>query len=171
MKLFAKILVATALGGAMASVYAAPGGLLTSPYNTNHNEMVSQAAGIQQQIYQDYRFTQHLQQIARKEKDVIKLSCVNDKIVEMKPEMNIADRFRTEFQISQNGDERIAFHAIVQAGDTVHRLREAAEQCIGEPLLATDQSNDYTHPLIPDNPNTNPYGNGIEPPVYASPFQ
>src|SRR5262245_25938536 len=43
------------------------------------------------QVRADARHIQHLQQIARKEKDVIKLNCVNDKLVQVKPQMNIAD--------------------------------------------------------------------------------
>ena len=171
MKLLAKIVLATAVGGA---VYAAPGGWL-SPAGPSGGaqaeEMLSRTAVVTQQIQDDYRITKHLQAQARKEKDVIKLTCINDKLVEMKPEMNIVDHARIELQGGRDAAEmRTAFEEVLQAGDTVRRLREAAEACIGKPLIATESSNDFTHPQIPDHPSGDPFGYTLEPPAYASPF-
>ena len=41
---------------------------------------------------------------------------------------------------------------------------------IGKPMLATESSNEYTHPQIPDNPTSDGTGWTVEPPAYASPF-
>ena len=42
---------------------------------------------------------------------------------------------------------------------------------MGQALLSTESSNEYTHPDIPDSPGDNPFGGGwsLEPPAYASP--
>jgi hypothetical protein len=39
---------------------------------------------IQKDIDEDHKHVLHLQALARKEKDVIKLTCINDKLVQMK---------------------------------------------------------------------------------------
>lgn len=180
MKLLAKIALITAATGAGA-ILAAPSGTggfispsgtggVTVSANLSFEEMVSRSNQITKQIHDDYTHVEHLRAIARREKDVIKLNCVNDKLVEMKPQMNIADRVSGELQSSREpGDRRSAFEGVVSAGDSIRRLREAADQCIGEKLLVTESSNEYTHPDIPEQPGG--FVNGeIEPPAYASPF-
>lgn len=166
MNLLAKVALVSALG---AAVFAAPS--LSSPTGpTSSGAMMSQVSEIQQQILGDYRYVQHLQVVARKERDVIKLNCVNDKLVQMKPEMNIADRARSELLVESTGNQRTSFEMVVKAGEQVHLLREGAESCIGQPLLSTESSNTFTHPQIPDDPNGNTFGGQLEPPAYASPF-
>jgi len=119
----------------------------------------------------DARHIQHLQQIARKQKDVIKLNCVNDKLVQVKPQMNIADTQEAELDGAKDADRMTIFEGISQAAENVRRLREEADQCIGEPIAqGSESSNSFTGPQIPDDP-TKGFGGGlIEPPVYASPF-
>lgn len=123
------------------------------------------------QIRADARHIQHLQQVARQEKDVIKLNCVNDKLVQAKPQMNIADSAEAELGSSRERDRMLAFESITQAAENVRRLREEADQCIGEPVTSGgDSSNSFTGPGAIDDP-TRGYGHHpIEPPGYASPF-
>jgi hypothetical protein len=128
------------------------------------------------QIRADARHIQHLQQVARQEKDVIKLNCVNDKLVQAKPEMNIADAKELELDTAGDTERMAAFESISQAADGLRRLREESDQCIGEPITFSggESSNSFTGPHAPDDP-TKGGGGGmigipIEPPAYASPF-
>src|SRR3954471_10578958 len=84
------------------------------------------------QIRADARHIQHLQQVARQEKDVIKLNCVNDKLVQAKPQMNIADAKEQELDAVGEVERMAAFEIILSAADGLRRLREESDQCIGE---------------------------------------
>lgn len=124
------------------------------------------------QIRADARHIQHLQQVARQEKDVIKLNCVNDKLVQAKPEMNIVDAKAAELDSAGDAERMAVFEVIAQAADSLRRLREESDQCIGEPITFSggESSNSFTGPPMPDDP-TKGFGNHpVEPPAYASPF-
>jgi hypothetical protein len=119
----------------------------------------------------DARHVQHLQLIARKEKDVIKLNCVNDKLVQLKPQMNIADTAEAELDSAKDSDRIAIFDGISQAADNVRRLREEADQCIGEPVgTGGESSNSFTGPKEQDDPTRGFGDTNIEPPGYASPY-
>jgi hypothetical protein len=135
-------------------------------------------AELQQRVHQlheqtraDARHVQHLQLIARKEKDVIKLNCVNDKLVQLKPQMNIADSAEAELESAKDSDRVALFDGIAQAADNVRRLREEADQCIGEPVgTGGESSNSFTGPKEQDDPTRGLGDTPIEPPGYASPY-
>jgi hypothetical protein len=119
----------------------------------------------------DARHVQHLQLIARREKDVIKLNCVNDKLVQLKPQMNIADASEAELESAKDSDRVAIFEGISQAADNVRRLREEADQCIGEPVgTGGESSNSFTGPKEQDDPTKGLGDTPIEPPGYASPY-
>ena len=126
------------------------------------------------QIRADARHIQHLQQVARQEKDVIKLNCVNDKLVQAKPQMNIADAKEQELDAAGDTERMAAFETILQAADSLRKLREESDQCIGEPITFSggESSNSFTGPSAPDDPTGGGgFGNHpVEPPAYASPF-
>jgi len=127
---------------------------------------------LHEQMRADTRHVAHLQQIARKAKDVIKLNCVNDKLVQVKPQMNIADAGEAELEASNEANRMAAFETVTQAAESIRRLREEADQCIGEPITqGGDSSNSFTGPDVPDDP-TKGFGGPvvIEAPGYASPF-
>ena len=143
-------------------------------------EMSTRSAGIQSQIQDDYQHVLFTKEQARKQKDVIKLSCVNDKLVQLKAQMNIADSTNEQLQgsLTKNGDDREAlFSQLSQTGASVHLLREEAAACIGEPeLYKQEAAGSFTAPEVPDDPTHPPEnnGNGIEPPEppgYASPYR
>jgi hypothetical protein len=127
---------------------------------------------LHEQIRADARHIQHLQQVARQEKDVIKLNCVNDKLVQTKPEMNIADAKELELESTSDADRMTVFESISQAADSIRRLREESDQCIGESITFSggESSNSYTGPQAPDDPTKGLFSHPIEPPAYASPF-
>jgi hypothetical protein len=124
-----------------------------------------------EQLRADARHIQHLQQIARKEKDVIKLNCVNDKLVQVKPQMNIADLGEAELESAREDERMSIFDSIAQAVENIRRLREEADQCIGESITSVgDSSNSFTGPEAPDDPTRDYQEPDLEPPGYASPY-
>ena len=168
MKFLAKIvLVAGVAGVGTATMYAAPGARLNVGVNSpEFADQMIRAGTIHDSAVSDLRHGEYLAQMARKQKDVIKLNCVNDKLIQMKAELNILDHGRTELE----GGGKGGFHEVTAAGDEMRQLREGADQCMGATSLGNESSNTYTHPDIPDSPTNNPYGGQFEPPAYASPF-
>src|SRR5262245_55999688 len=129
---------------------------------------------MQEQTRADARHVMYLQQIAKKEKDVIKLNCVNDKLVQIKPQMNMVDAGVSDLGSASDATRMAAFGNISQSSENVRRLREEADQCIGESIAQGDSesSNSFTGPNAPDDPTkgANSHGGGLEAPGYASPF-
>jgi len=126
---------------------------------------------MREQTRVDARHIQHMQAVARREKDIIKLNCVNDKLVQVKPQMNIADSAAAELASSREGERMLAFESLTQATENIRRLREEADQCIGEPITTGgESSNSFTGPGSVDDPTKGFGHNPIEPPGYASPF-
>ncbi|HEY4240968.1 MAG TPA: hypothetical protein VGM88_14190 [Kofleriaceae bacterium] len=136
--------------------------------NLSPAQMGVQAHAMQDKMRVDAGHILHLREQARKEKDVIKLNCVNDKLVQVKPAMNIADSAVAE--LSGGADAAGSFREVAQASENVRRLREESDQCVGESLTSTETSTSFTGPDIPP-PYANPWGtNPVEPPGYASPY-
>ncbi|MBA3819272.1 MAG: hypothetical protein H0X17_10300 [Deltaproteobacteria bacterium] len=139
-------------------------------------EMTQRAAEFEVQIKLDVQHVNHLQAMARKEKDVIKLACVNDKYIRLKAEANIFDNARLQLTGSLDKEERFTTYDTVSgAADRVHKAREEAERCAGEPDLGPGESqNGFTSPDIVDDPTKgSPFDNPgtlVEPPGYASPY-
>jgi hypothetical protein len=142
---------------ASGSVAGSASGTVGVTMNLSLADMQTRVHQLHDQTRADARHIQHLQQVARKEKDIIKLNCVNDKLVQVKPQMNIADAAEAELEGSKDTDRMTIFETVSQATENVRRLREEADQCIGEPLA-------------PDDPTKGFAGNEIEPPGYASPY-
>jgi hypothetical protein len=84
--------------------------------------------------------------------------------------MNIADAAESEMQM-MDATRAISFETITVAAESVRRLREEADQCIGESIISGgESSNSFTGPSPPDDPTRGLAGNKLEPPSYASPF-
>lgn len=133
-------------------------------------ELSARVRALHDQTRADARHVQHLQQIARNDKDVIKLSCVNDKLVQVKAQMNIADAGESRLASAQGGERIEIFEIIAQAAESVRQLRGEADQCVGEAITARrESSNSFTGPQDTDDP-TQGFGREIEPPAYASPY-
>ena len=163
------------VGGGAATVtgstQAGAGGTVGVTMNLTLPDLQMRVRQLHEQTRADARHIQHLQQIARKEKDIIKLNCVNDKLVQVKPQMNIADTQEAELEGAKDTDRMKIFEGISQAAENVRRLREEADQCIGEPIAqGSESSNSFSGPQIPDDPTKGFGGGPIEPPVYASPY-
>jgi hypothetical protein len=138
------------------------------------SEMSTQATAFRTQIAEDNQKVLALKEQARKLKDVIKLNCVNDKQIQVKAEMNIADMANDQLQaaLGKNVDDRTSsFDQLASAADAIRRLREEAAACVGEPeLFKQEQGGTVDRPDIADDPTQqNPFGGGeIEPPDSAS---
>ncbi len=120
-----------------------------------------------------------LQQTARKQKDIIKLNCVNDKLLQLKQLLNIADAARnnlTEAITLQNEPERYhQYGQITIAHEKGAVARDEAEACIGEELIFVGPTEvQVDEPDVVDDPTEDdPFNfdlDELEPPAYASPF-
>ena len=132
------------------------------------------------QILDDSRHMAHLREVARNQKDVIKLTCVNDKLVELKAQMNLFDASRQRFTAAVDGGAtadaaRPSYVELADIADKVKVLRGEADTCIGTPDLYKQEAGvEVTHPDFPDDPTIDdpflPESGVLEPPAYASPF-
>lgn len=144
-------------------------------------EMQAGAIKIEAQLEEDSNYVLRLKEAARKQKDVIKLNCVNDRIIQVKAQRNIADSANQELLVAlgrDSQDRHRVYATLVASGEGVRKLREEANACVGAPEMFKQESGvDVSHPYFPDDPvNDNPFdepvngGTEIEPPGYASPF-
>jgi hypothetical protein len=80
-----------------------------------------------------------LQQAARKQKDVIKLNCVNDKLLQVKQLLNIAESASNDLveavAAENEGARYHQYSQITISHEKVTVLRDEAEACIGEELI------------------------------------
>lgn len=181
-----KLLSVFAVFGMATAISAAPDNAAPTPTDPSTAtppakvltvaEMNTSAANITVRLDDDLLQVQHLQDIAKKAKDVIKLNCVNDRLVQIKAQRNIADETHAQLMtaLQKNSDDRIALYASLNGvAENVHTLHEQAKACIGEPdLLKQESGVTVEKPEIPDDPVVlePPLGYGIEPPGYASPW-
>lgn len=174
MNSFNKVLLAVGLAAAAAVTVQAqeskPPARVVSP-----SDMVTNVAAFETQIESDSKRVTHLQSVARKAKDVVKLTCVNDKIVEIKAERNVFDGNKKTFDAQMQGNPenaRASYGDLAKSAETIGRVRGEAEECIGVPELYKQESDiEVQHPDFPDDPTVDdPFGPDVEPPAYASPY-
>lgn len=146
--------------------------------NISPNDMVEQASDHVRKMHEVLKRVVQLQDVARRQKDVIKLNCVNDKILQVKQLLNIAEGASTNMQeaMARKDDEGRyhEFGRITIATQQVTVLGTEAETCIGEDLSflgptevtveqpeeAQENPTDTPEPVIPV----------VDPPPPASPF-
>lgn len=143
-------------------------------------EMRDRSAALQVTAQQDYRHLVYLQTQARKQKDIIKLNCINDKLVQFKAQMNILDgmQLRLTAALERDGEERHTVFAEIQAsGKTLNKIKGEADLCAGAELIGPESVTAVDRPEFPDDPTTwDPTWDptvatpDLEPPGYASPF-
>jgi hypothetical protein len=139
-------------------------------------EMKARGAELVTQVRTDMQHVQYLQGIARRDKDVIKLSCVNDKFIQLKAESNLFDMAYAGLltSLDSSTDRGAKYDMVTDRAKTTHKARLDADGCIGAVELGTQDSS-HTSPEIIDDPTASlPFGEGydtvIEPPAFASPF-
>lgn len=100
--------------------------------------MISQSRQYQQSMGQVLQRVQALQETARKQKDIIKLNCVSDKLVQAKVNVSIADQATTALQENiakaDEGGRTHEFTRLTIINQKVLVLGAEAENCIGEDL-------------------------------------
>ncbi len=119
----------------------------------------------------------NLQGVAQRQKDVIKLNCVNDKLLQVKQLMNIAEGAKTNLSEDiARGDEDGRYHEfgrVTIAQQQVQVLGSEADNCIGEDLSFLGPTQVIVSaPQEPDDPTLPPGGEypTVEPLPVASPF-
>jgi hypothetical protein len=145
--------------------------------NISPGDMMKQADQYQLRMQEVFRRVVQLQEVARKQKDVIKLNCVNDKLLQVKQLMNISDSAKTNLQEAiTRGDEEGRYHEfsrITIADQQISILGTEAENCIGEDLSFLGPTEVIVEePEEPDDPTRpqDPLIPEVEPPPVASPF-
>lgn len=97
-----------------------------------------------------------LQQVARRQNDVIKLNCVNNKLLQVKQLLNIAESARNDMIVAITAGGNEAHDKFVQvtiSKEKVSGLRAESEGCIGEEVVFLGPTKvDVTKPLIIDDP-------------------
>lgn len=121
-----------------------------------------------------------IQQVARKQKDVIRLNCVNDRLLQVKKLLNIAESSRTDMVEAIAADnERERYHQFSKvriSHENVSVLRDEAEACVGEELIFVGPTEvEVDRPALPDDPTKyDPFildrDADIERPAYASAY-
>ncbi|HWO19087.1 MAG TPA: hypothetical protein VNO30_09925 [Kofleriaceae bacterium] len=141
-------------------------------------EMVTEAGTLEGQIKADARHVLHLQEKARQAKDVIKLGCINDKLVQLKAQVNIFDTVHASLRAGLDAgstaeDKQSTYAEVTATAGSIKSLRVEADVCVGEPeLFKQESSSEVKRPDIVDDPGaSNPFtGVRFEAPAYASPF-
>lgn len=182
MRRFAKIATAIVFFGTMSAVAAPDQPQPVETQTTSPGQQMSSAqmnvasAEIEVRLEEDSTGISHLQEVAKKQKDVIKLNCVNDRMVQAKAQRNIADDTRAQLNaaLAKNSDERFTlFQQLEATASSVKTLHEQAKACVGELELYKQESGvTVDHPPIVDDPTvtTPPIEGTFEPPAYTSPF-
>jgi len=102
------------------------------------DEMISQAKEYQQGMGQVLKRIQTVQETARKQKDIIKLNCVQDKLVQTKVNVSIADQAMASLQENvaraDEGGRTHEFTRLTIINQKVTVLGAEAENCVGEDL-------------------------------------
>ena len=111
---------------------------------------------------------QTLQETARRQKDIIKLNCVTDKLVQAKVNINIAEQSMTTLQESiarsDEGSRSHEFTRLTIVNQKVLVLGTEAENCIGEDLsfVGATRVDVEVDPNIPTTDPTLPPAPGID---------
>jgi hypothetical protein len=140
-------------------------------------QMITNADGLLVKMREILKRVVQLQGIARKQKDVIKLNCVNDKLLQVKQLVNIGESNKTNLEEAVARDDESGrydyYSNITIANEQVQTLGAEAEQCIGQDLSflgptettveGGDEPDDPTSLGEPDFP-------AVEPVPVSSPF-
>ncbi|MBZ0232798.1 MAG: hypothetical protein K8M05_10750 [Deltaproteobacteria bacterium] len=159
---------------------------VTAPGETKANlsprEMVDQAKKRISEMEGFHVRVLQLQAAARKSKDVIKLNCVNEKLLAVKQLLNIAEVAENDLtEALASGDRDAQVHQYSQvmlAHERATGERDEAEGCIGEEIVFVGPTQvDVDGPTMPDDPTDDPEDPfsgtvvDFEPVVYATPYR
>jgi hypothetical protein len=136
------------------------------------DQMIKELPALVETSQTDAQIVLVLQIKARKEKDVIKLNCINDKLLQIRALRNALERSRSSFEGASGrlDEQQEAFTSISSHVSEIRVLREQAQVCAGEGELRTDSVGDWQGPDLPDDPGKDLFPDGVEQPGYASPY-
>lgn len=177
---FSRILAAMVVLGTGTILWADDQGQKAPQVALSSQEMQRRADKLVAELRDSQRNILALRTRAESKKDIIKLTCVNDKLVEIKAQLNIADdqhqQLLTTLERSEE-ESRAQYRELVGTGDSVRKLEEDAIACMGESELYNVESGvEVLAPVITDDPTViNPFEIdstiAMDPPGYASPFR
>jgi hypothetical protein len=141
-------------------------------------EQLTQSDAYLAKMHSTVQETNKLAEQARKEKDIIKLNCVNDKVTQIKGNVTLGEQTREALQVaSSRSDEGARNHEFAKLTITYQKvvvLGQEAEACIGEEISyvgATRVDIDLDRDIPQDDPTVTPPSPlpVVRPPI-ASPF-
>ena len=141
-------------------------------------EMINQSREYAKNMASTLARIQVLQDQAKREKDIIRLNCVTDKVVQVRVNISIAEQSMAALQEAvtraDEGERTHEFTRLTIVNQKVQVLGAEAENCIGEDLsfVGATKVDVEIDPNIPVYDPTQPPGPGIdvERPGEASPF-
>jgi hypothetical protein len=141
-------------------------------------EMVNQSREYAKSMADVLKRIQVLQDQAKREKDIIRLNCVTDKVVQVRVNMSIAEQSMASLQEAvtraDEGERTHEFTRLTIVNQKVQVLGAEAENCIGEDLsfVGATKVDIEIDPNIPQYDPTQPPAPGIdiERPGEASPL-
>jgi hypothetical protein len=162
-----KSLAKYGLGSLLLCVLASGGAVLYADSRKSAPDADGRVSEMQKEVESDLRHVHRLQDIARRQNDIIRLTCVNDRFIELKGAANVFDEHRHAFY---GAPDAVALSSLSEDVSAAHKIRGQADACVGEPELAGESTNGFDHQLFPDDPTMSISFTPIEPPAYASPF-
>ena len=115
-----------------------PGQVPTSSANLSPQETLTQAKDYVAKMQDGMRRIVQLQEMAKKQKDIIKLNCANDKLLQVKGHMAVTDQAMSNLNESiAKGDDDARKHEFTRVTILYQKvlvLGTEAENCIGEDL-------------------------------------
>ncbi|MBA2539649.1 MAG: hypothetical protein H0V17_08450 [Deltaproteobacteria bacterium] len=134
-------------------------------------EMTIQVTGFKKDVVEAHRLVTTLQLQARKDKDVIRLNCINDKLIQLKALRNVFDDHVNRYESSQNAtDQATTFNQAQDNWNKIRSVREQALLCVGETQFLSESKAGWDGPDIPDDPGKDLFPDVPEDPGYASPY-
>ena len=139
-------------------------------------EMKVQSAALHEQTTSQLQDIERLREMTKRQKDVIKLTCVNDRYVQAKAQANLVDDAQAQLTVAVDTNVETArgiFANLSESAASVKTLHEQAQACVGEPDLFKQESGVIVEkPEIPDDPlqDNSVFEPDVEPPGYASPY-
>lgn len=141
-------------------------------------EMVNQAKDYGRNMNEVLKRVQTLQEQSKREKDIIRLNCVTDKVVQVRVNISIAEQSMAALQEAvtraDEGERTHEFTRLTIVNQKVQVLGAEAENCIGEDLsfVGATRVDVEVDPNIPQYDPTLPPAPGIdiERPGEASPI-
>lgn len=146
-----------------------------APQNMSVEKMRGSVEKLTEDVTSIVRHVNVLRASARKGQDIIKLTCINDVLVQLKAQQNFFElnRLSVEQSLSSGISAQAQYEATTTNASAISKLGQDADACAGETELSNKSRNFTDSPEIIDDPTHDDDNGdeGIEPPAYASPYR